>query len=369
MSSIIRRGRQLEVRKTDLGYFAVSEDEDETLSIPLTEEDVKAYRVSVPQFADYLRSVLGIRGVSYDVVEEILHLGSKKFDDLQTCEVLLSFPNRNANELCRRIQKWTDFSRGKPMIVLTLAPLSLKAEDIERFEKMNAFVCSVEYDFDVKNPMVDWSTVVDQLPLRDSKSDNIFKKDGNVWRLRFGGQQISVEHRVGMNYIWYLLKHPKEECALITLNEFGMPPRDKKQASEILDTGDAEDGESFSSHTPEQARDAILDDQALQEYKTKLQEIEEELAETQSEKRREELLHEKDALLDQVKQGTALGGRQRTMTDYTDSLRKKISNAIDRSIENIQKAGHPTLATHLSAFIEKGNPMVYRPDQTLIWET
>lgn len=130
---------------------------------------------------------------------------------------------------------------------------------------------------------------------------NVFRKDGDLWTVSFEHEVAHVGEVRGLHDLACLLGKPREDihCALLA----GQPP-------------DAGSGVE------------ILDEQARRAYRTRLREIETELAKAESANdsgRAERLEGEKDQLLAEMRKATGLGGRSRKMGDAAERARTAVT--------------------------------------------
>ncbi len=114
----------------------------------------------------------------------------------------------------------------------------------------------------------------------------------------------------------------------------------------------------------------ILDQQAVHEYRQRLQEMAEEKAEAGTagdESRYAQLEREEDALLEALRGGLGLAGRQRVFTSDQEKARKAISARVRASIKRIE-AVHPSLGQHLRNSIHTGILCSYSNPDNIRWQ-
>ncbi|UTW46371.1 alpha/beta hydrolase [bacterium SCSIO 12696] len=173
-----------------------------------------------------------------------------------------------------------------------------------------------------------------------------FMRNGDVWALAFSGTTIHLKNARGLTDLHQLLSAPNQELHVNAL------------AAE-------------ASETPlqEQAVETI-DQQALLAYKKRLTEIDDELADDDpgnSVEHHQRLLEERDALLQQVRQGVGLAGRKRPLNDPAERNRKAVSARIKSSIQKIAEA-HPALGEHLKNSVSTGMFCCYSPTEPQQWQ-
>jgi hypothetical protein len=199
-----------------------------------------------------------------------------------------------------------------------------------------------------------------------------FKKSGDSWTLYFENKAVSVKHLVGMAYIAHLLRSPGRSfnCAELQASERtnGESGRGKRihgarkiqiEAHPALDEEEIRNLGATGSFC-----DEILDKTARREYRDRLEVIDSELAEAEKNSdggRREQLLSEKQILIDQINAATRLRGRIREFANVKEHARKAVSKAIGDAIKGIKKH-HPGFAAHLKANIHRGEVCYYLAD-------
>ena len=172
-----------------------------------------------------------------------------------------------------------------------------------------------------------------------------FARRGDVWELTFAGKTVHLKDSRGLNDLQQLLKSPGQELHVNTLA-----------------------GELDKSLMQERAVET-LDQQALADYKKRLAEIDTELEQNGVEytvERQQQLLEERDALLQQLREGVGLAGRKRSLNDPTERNRKAVSARIKSSIGKISEC-HGELGKHLKNSVSTGTFCCYSPTETQQW--
>jgi hypothetical protein len=181
-------------------------------------------------------------------------------------------------------------------------------------------------------------------PLKDLAGGNrLFRKSGDVWALAFGGKKVHVRNSKGMGYIADLLRSPDQDIHSLQLLMAGAG----KQEIPFLGSG----GET-------------LDQTAFSKYKTRANDLQQQLAEAQLYHdlgRKEDIQAELERLAEQIVTATGLGGRHRNTQDDAEKIRKGVANAIQRAIVAI-KEHDPVLADHLKLRIKRGLFVTYQGD-------
>ncbi len=108
----------------------------------------------------------------------------------------------------------------------------------------------------------------------------------------------------------------------------------------------------------------LLDRQALQAYRQRLRDLEQELTEAEQWSdigRLDALRTERDALLNELARATGLGGRARTTGSSQERARVAVKKAISAATDRIATVDQ-ALARHLRTGIHTGLNCSYEPD-------
>ena len=191
---------------------------------------------------------------------------------------------------------------------------------------------------------------LERLPTRRVRADgrgepSEFRRDGEVWTLVFAGRRAQLRDAKGLRDLAVLLGAPGQEVA----------------AADLV-TGTAQPAQAFGA-------DPVLDERARTEYRTRLTELDDELAQADAHhdiERSARLAAERDALIDELGRATGLGGRRRRLGDAAERARTTVTARIRDAIGRIERA-HPELGRHLRASIVTGTRCAYRPAETVRW--
>jgi hypothetical protein len=181
------------------------------------------------------------------------------------------------------------------------------------------------------------------------------RQEGDVWRIGFASKTVLIRHSRGLSLLVHLLRNPGVEMHVSALDASSpsdgggtVRPGYSGESDAVSDLGDA--GE-------------VLDAQAKATYRRRLVELREELedAETCNDiGRAENLRAELDALADQLRQATGLGGRSRRASSNAERVRVAVTRRIRAAIVQIAKH-HEPLGDHLTATIHTGYFCSYGP--------
>jgi tetratricopeptide (TPR) repeat protein len=186
--------------------------------------------------------------------------------------------------------------------------------------------------------------------------EDVFRREGRLWLVRFGGTTIRLGDVKGLQYIAYLLARPGEDVHVTVLAS--------------LDSGE-------ETHPPEATHVSrglghagdILDQRAKSEYGRRLKELHSDLEEARTSgdaSRAEALREETEILSDEVRAAFGAHGRPRRSSDVTERIRKAVASRIFASIARLE-TDHPLLGEHLRTAIHLGAYCSYAPGKTIRW--
>jgi AAA ATPase domain len=177
-----------------------------------------------------------------------------------------------------------------------------------------------------------------------SRTPNVFRLDLDVWTLAWDGFEIRMPDAKGLRDLHTLVANPGVEISAVDLASGGL---------------------AVVATSP-----PVLDAQAKGAYRRRLDELDEALdraALRNRDDRVRELEIEREALLDELRRATGLGGRDRRVDDAAEKMRKTVTARIRDSLRRLDDR-HPTLATHLRESLRTGAHCSYAPAQPATWE-
>jgi hypothetical protein len=113
-----------------------------------------------------------------------------------------------------------------------------------------------------------------------------------------------------------------------------------------------------------------LDSRARDEYRRRLTDLEEELAEAEANAdagRMAVLAEEREFLATELAGALGLGGRSRTTGDPAERARKAVTMRVGTALKAIGEV-HPALARHLRASVSTGRFCSYEPEDPVGWQ-
>lgn len=170
--------------------------------------------------------------------------------------------------------------------------------------------------------------------------------EGEYWTIAHEGTTFRLKDTLGLQYLARLVAAPGRELHVLELAAGAGP--DAAEAA-IVNHGDA--GE-------------LLDDEARNEYRRRLEDLRETLAEAESfgdsaraSRAREEL----DFLAAELGRAVGLGGRSRRAGSAAERARSAVQRRIKNALERLGEAS-PALGKFLSVAVRTGNYCSFRPD-------
>jgi pimeloyl-ACP methyl ester carboxylesterase len=180
----------------------------------------------------------------------------------------------------------------------------------------------------------------------------VFRREGDYWTVSWRGKVVRLKNAKGLHYIAYLLANPGRQFLAFELAAAGAAPGSQRASIDsgvtAADLGDA---------------GALLDAKAREQYRHRIHELREELAEAvqlNDMSRAAGLRSELDFLRDQIVAGVGLGGRNRKTASHTERARLMVTKAIKAAIAKI-RASDASLGRYLATSIKTGNCCAYDP--------
>lgn len=322
---------------------------------------------------------LGI-GPTYECIEAELHGG---FDP----NTLMPQKNRVANEEDEdEIEALRELGEKEYIRRRNLAQYEILQRDIDDWLKQGSNSEDVkmllrlhnEWDKAFLKCFADWGIVLTPNFGREETekqgrslagdSEAEFRLQGENWILRFDGKSVFMKDRAGMDFIAYLLRHPRQafSCTmLLTLTKGATPPA-KAYYSKMNDEELKEEG----LHAAGAKAHELIDQEAMASIKTRLKECQEELEEAVNNNDIASETHYREEirkLEDYLSASINLSGNPRKSPDATEKTRKNVTIAITRSLNAIQKQ-HDSLGRHLRNSIRTGAYLIYSPEQLVDWQ-
>jgi len=347
-------GGDLIVRQTSKGMFGVANEDDYFDPIPLTEDDIRQYDVSLPKLAAAIRRDNGISGSGLENHDGLIPLGQKSVEGIGSLNVYFSIMNADQKDFLSRCQRLERSPRSQRIVMLTPRGVALSPEGRRILDASGIIVAAMDNALDLRSFSIDWIGilgVVEFLMSEDHPKDRrVFQKQGKTWLAVYDGVPKSIGDSVGMTYICRLLQSGGQDIHAATLRGAGTG----KDNPIVLGSA----GE-------------VIDDRARREYRERITEIDEDLAEAESNHdlaRKDRLNEEREALIKEITRSTGLHGENREASSDRERARQSVSAAIHRALKAIKKE-HEPLWQHLTNSLKIGEFLSYQPDQPTTWTT
>ena len=194
---------------------------------------------------------------------------------------------------------------------------------------------------------------------------NLFLKQGDYWTLKFGSDQpVRLKNSVGLVYIHHLIQHPGYEFPVLMLVQ-----QTRGVAAVGRTTTAAEAKDADLSLDDSSGMGQLLDDQALQEYRERIKDLQEDIDEAERNNNSEAAANareEKQELEAAISGSLGLGGRARPVGSRQEKARHSVSEAIHRALKNIRTLDSH-LGNHLTNSINTGVRVSYSPEPAVDW--
>jgi hypothetical protein len=329
--------------------------------IQLAKQDVIKYEFDLRKFREILSKILGFHGSQEDFPynTRVIPLGFWEETGGQTYPVLLVMPTHTKSFAEIMFQFFA--TKTSPMIIITPTNRFWAKEAIELFLQRKSIVVSLQEIIEVNDNVWmatdEWKKTLQnfrdllrpphliEVPLYE------FRKKGEIWHVRFGGQEGFLKDSVGAKTLSILLSKPGESILAVDLYLLGtgIDPQTIPQPSGGVELSDQQ---------------SILEI----EQKAKMLIAELDSAQNQGDTVLEnEIREEIDQLSDYLCQVKGLGGRLRKGNDNADSIRRSVQQGIKRVFESLDD-DLPDFVKHCRQSISFGFVLRYDSVTNIQWE-
>jgi hypothetical protein len=324
------------------------------------------WRVNLAGLADVLRQLLGCEDAPDELVASRLwRLGRTELADGSRDAFLVRGPAwPNAAETLRLEQR---LSRGASSLLLTLVEIIADPPTGTSVVPLTRVLSLAHNRLSLDLPYIESVLVSDAD--RSLGGRNTFRKQGEYWPIVYEGRQFSLRDLKGLRYIAYLLRHPGREFPVLDLVAAIEGTRQQCEAgwhAGMTEEQLAEDGLALSEGN---RSEPLLDPQAKNEYQTRIQELQEEIDEAESNNNSElaaRLKEERDSIVDQLLAASGLRGRDRRTSSSAERARVNVRKHVDKALARIEKQ-HEALGRHLRNAITTGAFCSYSPETPTDW--
>ena len=183
---------------------------------------------------------------------------------------------------------------------------------------------------------------------------SVFRREGEYWSIAYEGETLRLKDSKGLRYLVRLLADPGREFHVIDL-----AAGPGSHGSKAPATRRPED-----LHVASEDAGNILDPRAKAAYRSRLSDLEEDLAEAEGwddAARAAQIEEERDFLVRELAGAVGLGGRDRKAASVAEQTRVNVTKAIRSALSRIRKDA-PALGLHLDRTIRTGTFCSYAPD-------
>jgi predicted ATPase len=174
------------------------------------------------------------------------------------------------------------------------------------------------------------------------------RPEGGTWHIQYDGTDVHMPDLKGLWHLRELLARPHQPLAALSLI-----------------------GASSDEPLPTADTGPVLDREALRQYRQRLAELDDEVdaAVLRGDRKREaERSAEREALIEELKRATGLGGRPRRSGSPAEKARVNVTRTIRHAIGELASRA-PDLAAHLEESIVTGVSCCYEPRVDIVWTT
>ena len=180
-----------------------------------------------------------------------------------------------------------------------------------------------------------------------ARRTGVFHQDGAMWTLTFEDRTVRLPDSKGLRDLRHLVGRPGTPVPATALQHGGDPV----PAAAVSHGFD------------------VLDDRARADYRARLEDLEEEIADAEvmaDTARATRARDERAFLVAELTAAVGLGGRSRRMGDDADRARKAVTMRVRNAVARIARE-HPALARHLDLTVRTGTVCVYEPEEPVVW--
>jgi hypothetical protein len=202
-------------------------------------------------------------------------------------------------------------------------------------------------------------------------ADNYICIKGQCWAIRYDGNEEKIyTPDIGFYHLQILLENPG---AIFSASELDVMVRriTKNELCVSVSAGETPTKKGVSV-LGESDAGSVLDEQAVRAYRTRLNEIEEELGNARANNdlgKIDTLVSEKGWIESELADARGLGGQIRKLGDDRNKVRNRVGNAIRRALKKIKQYDKP-LSDHLqNPILNLGHTLSYVPRDGLTWSS
>jgi hypothetical protein len=185
----------------------------------------------------------------------------------------------------------------------------------------------------------------------------VFRRDGALWELGFGGTVVHMPDLKGLADIATLLANPEKEIHSLDLSA--------GPASGTRDDGVAAELDGVEGDLGD-----MIDARARAAYRARVDELRSDIEDARLARdpsRAERAQIELAAIREQLEAAYGLGGRIRRSGDRAERARSAVTARIRSAVRRLESA-NPALARHLRTAVRTGTWCAYAPEAPVTWQ-
>jgi hypothetical protein len=267
---------------------------------------------------------------------------------------------------CRRLTRNGYLLLGTNRHILNQTCEEMLLEDGAKFLPLNE---SLDFNREAKLYLMQ-PVNIKEMAVRKTKKepDNIFRKRGDVWEIRFqGGKKFMLTGvNTGTEYIRYMLERPNTRIPVLDIAG-SFPMDERSEDNWPLDFEEGLDG--FSIESPSPSANPVADSQAIREYRNEIRRLLEEMEtaeKTDNISEIEKLEKEIATVKKAINNAVGPNGQRKILNDPVKNAANSFRNAINRTIEKILRHDE-TLGEYLRENIICGHNPSYTPLEEIKW--
>jgi hypothetical protein len=212
--------------------------------------------------------------------------------------------------------------------------------------------------------------VTPSAPEPESELENIFRKCGDAWEVRFAGGEkfILTGVETGAKYLHFMLAKPNVATPVVEIMR-GFAVEKDIQFIESIDDGNLSDGYDITDF-PLAKADNIADATALRQYRQEIILLNRNIAdaiENGDNVTAEQLQHDLDRITCAINEAVSPAGQKKKFVDQKKNLIDACRNAVNFTIGKIS-IYDSALERHFRTTIKCGQTPGYFPDGSISWE-
>jgi hypothetical protein len=181
------------------------------------------------------------------------------------------------------------------------------------------------------------------------------EREGGYWAVRHAGTVARLPDSLGLRYLDLLIRNPGRELAALDMIQLANAAPASTAPASAVPPGPAQHPVTAT------AADDVLDARALAEYRHRLAELDDDLAEAErwnDTERASRARTERDFLLRELASATGIHGRPRRLGSESERARVNVTRAIRSAIDRV-RTHSPEAAAHLDQAIRTGTQCSY----------